>query len=316
MSSANLPVIDIADIDAVRTRTAIDTACREWGFFQIVGHGIEERLIAALRPQMRAFFAQPLVDKQQIVRTAENPWGFYDRELTRNTQDWKQIYDYGPPDGGALTPQWPAALPLFKPAIQLFYAACSEVAQRLLRAMSINLGMPGDSLDEHFGPSHTSFLRLNYYPKCPTPQRPTDLCVAKEGYLGVNQHTDAGAITLLLQDEQPGLEVFNAGKWQLIEPRQDAFVVNIGDIAQVWSNDRYRAALHRGLANADAERFSIAFFLNPTYSANYAPLPSTIDARHPPRYRSINWGEFRARRAAGDYANDGEYHQIDHYRRH
>jgi len=91
-------------------------------------------------------------------------------------------------------------------------------------------------------------------------------------------------------------------------------VVNIGDIVQVWSNDRYRAALHRVLANADAERFSAPFFLNPAYGACYAPLPTTVDARHPPAYRSINWGEFRALRAAGDYADCGEEIQISHYR--
>ena len=91
--------------------------------------------------------------------------------------------------------------------------------------------------------------------------------------------------------------------------------MNIGDIVQVWSNDRYTAALHRGLVSADAERFSAPFFFNPAYSTEYAPLPSTVDAQHPPRYRPINWGEFRARRAAGDYADHGEYHSISHYSR-
>jgi isopenicillin N synthase-like dioxygenase len=131
----------------------------------------------------------------------------------------------------------------------------------------------------------------------------------------VNHHTDSGALTLLLQDEQPGLEVFHGNEWHLVEPRRDALVVNIGDIVQVWSNDRYTAALHRGLVSADAERFSAPFFFNPAYSTEYAPLPSTIDARHPPRYRPIHWGAFRARRAAGDYADHGEYHSISHYSR-
>jgi isopenicillin N synthase-like dioxygenase len=104
-------------------------------------------------------------------------------------------------------------------------------------------------------------------------------------------------------------------EWHLVEPRRDALVVNIGDIVQVWSNDQYTAALHRGLVSADAERFSAPFFFNPAYSTQYAPLPSTVDARHPPRYRPIHWGEFRARRAAGDYADHGEYHLISHYSR-
>ena len=315
MSIQSVPVIDIADLGQADARGAIDAACRDWGFFQVVGHGIDEHSIAVLRRQMRSFFAQPLAVKREILRTADNPWGFYDCELTKYTPDWKQVYDYGPPDGGVIEPQWPAALPAFKPGIQAFYDACDALAPRILSAISINLGMPARSLDADFRPAHTSFLRLNYYPKCPTPARPTDLSTAASGHFGVNPHTDAGAITLLLQDEQPGLQVFRDGAWHLVEPRRDALVVNIGDIVQVWSNDGYRAALHRGLANADAERFSVAFFFNPAYSAEYAPLPSTIDELHPPRYRPINWGEFRARRAAGDYANQGEYAQISHYYR-
>jgi isopenicillin N synthase-like dioxygenase len=312
-SNAAVPVIDLADPGGARTLRAIDTACREWGFFQITSHGIDAALIAELQSQMRAFFAQPSAVKREIVRSADNPWGFYDRELTQRTRDWKEIYDYGPPSGDAIAPQWPAALPAFEPAVRAFYDACDALALRLLGAIATNLGMPAQALDDLFRPAHTSFLRLNYYPRCPRPARPRDAKVATEGYLGVNQHTDSGAITLLLQDDQPGLEVFNRGRWHLVEPRADALVVNIGDIVQVWSNDRYFAALHRGLANPNAERFSAPFFFNPAYSAAYAPLPSTVDASHPPRYHTINWGEFRARRAAGDYADHGEYAQISQY---
>ena len=189
------------------------------------------------------------------------------------------------------------------------------LALRLVDVIASNLGMPPGALAPCFRPQHTSFLRLNYYPRCPAPARPVDRSTARDGHLGVNDHTDAGALTLLLQDEQPGLEVFHDNEWHLVEPRRDALVVNIGDIVQVWSNDRYTAALHRGLVSADAERFSAPFFFNPAYSTVYAPLPSTVDAEHPPRYRPIHWGEFRAHRTAGDYADHGEYHAISHYSR-
>jgi isopenicillin N synthase-like dioxygenase len=315
MSAETLPVIDVRDLQRPATQRAIDAACREWGFFQIVGHGIDERALAALRREMRAFFALPLSAKHSIMRTAENPWGFYDRELTKHTRDWKQVYDYGPPDGRAIVPQLPRELPAFAPAIARFYAECDALAFELVEVIAGNLGMAPGALDACFRPDHTSFLRLNYYPPCPAPARPVDLSLGREGHLGVNHHTDAGALTLLLQDEQPGLEVFHDNRWHLVEPRSDALVVNIGDIVQVWSNDRYTAALHRGLVSADAERFSAPFFFNPAYSTQYAPLPSTVDARHPPRYRPIHWGEFRAQRTAGDYADRGEYHSINHYSR-
>jgi isopenicillin N synthase-like dioxygenase len=170
--------------------------------------------------------------------------------------------------------------------------------------MARNLGMPPDFLDAHFRPQHTSFLRLNYYPRC---------TINFGGRLGVNPHTDAGAITLLLQDEQPGLQFFHRDVWWPVEPHPDLLVVNLGDIAQVWSNDRYIAPLHRAIVHSSHERFSVPYFFNPVYSAEYAPLPSTVDSRRPPRYHPIQWREFRARRAAGDYANGREYVEISQY---
>ncbi len=309
----SVPVIDATELASGETLGAIDAACRDWGFFQIVGHGIDEQVCTGLLREMRAFFAQPTPVKREIVRSAANPWGFYDEELTQHTRDWKEIYDYGPPSGATILPQWPAALPSFRAAVEAFYAACDRVAIDLLHALVTNLGMPAAALDACFRPEHTSFLRLNYYPPCPTPARPVGSGTATKGHLGINPHTDAGALTVLLQDDQPGLEVFRGGRWYLIEPRADALVVNIGDIVQVWSNDRYAAALHRVLADVQTHRFSAPFFFNPVYSADYAPLPTTVDAGHPARYRSINWGEFRARRAAGDYANQAQYASISNY---
>src|SRR5262245_12527684 len=128
MSSDSVPVIDIANLDRAATRRAIDDACCEWGFFQILHHGIDESLTTALKRHMRQFFALPLSTKRAIERTAENSWGYYDRELTRHTPDWKQVYDYGPPDGEHLVPQWPAGLPEFRGVIQSWYEACDAVA--------------------------------------------------------------------------------------------------------------------------------------------------------------------------------------------
>lgn len=311
--SDTLPLIDLTDPERPETRRAIDAACREWGFFQAVGHGIHRPMLAALERQARAFFAQPLAAKLQIERTALNPWGYSDRELTRHTRDWKQIFDVGPEDGAGMVPQWPAALPMFRPVVEQFYDACNVLSLRILGAIALGLGAQARALDGHFRPQHSSFMRLNYYPRCPTPVRPAGVCAAEGGHLGISPHTDSGAVTLLLQDAQAGLEVFHEGRWVVVEPRRDALVVNIGDIVQVWSNDRYRAALHRVFVQPDTERFTAAFFLNPAYGADYAPLPSMVDSQHPARYRSINWGEFRARRTAGDYAHAGEYAHIGQY---
>ena len=319
MNLPSVPVISIARLADPATRAALDAACRDWGFFQVVDHGVQDSVTAGMHRAMRDFFAQPLPAKRAIMRSADNPWGFYDQELTKNTRDWKEVYDYGPAGdygdsaGDVVRPQWPERLPGFRAAVFDFYRACEALAFRLLGALSANLGMPEGHLSAGFLPRHSSFLRLNYYPVCPLPARPPGLRTPAAGHLGINHHTDAGALTILLQDAQPGLEVFRHGDWHLVEPRADALVVNIGDIVQVWSNDHYRASLHRVITDATAARYSAPFFFNPAYSTEYAPLPTMVDAHSPPRYRAINWGEFRRARADGDYADIGEEIQISHY---
>lgn len=307
-----IPVIDIADMDHPGTRAAIDEACREWGFFQAEAHGLDPERVAALFSAARDFFAQPAVAKQRVRRDADNPWGYFDQELTKNRQDWKEIYDLGPPDGGAQAQRWPAGdlRPRFEAALRAAHAEGTRLSLRLLSTVARNLGATPEALLRGFGPGHTSFLRLNRYPALPRPlgdtQRP----------YGVGEHTDAGALTVLLTDGRPGLEVCRGGRWHPVQPVPGAVIVNIGDIVQVWSNDRYRAALHRVVASPLHERFSAAFFLNPSYETRYAPLPSVVSPAHPAHYRAIGWREFRALRSAGDYADLGEEIQISHYRLH
>jgi len=304
-----VPVIDIGQRESSESLAAIDRACRDWGFFQVVGHGIEAQLIENVFAVSRGFFAQPSAEKRAILRDADNPWGFYDRELTKNRQDWKEIYDFGPADGDKLRPRWPKG-PFrlrFEPVVRAYYASCRALSLRLLSAIGCNLGVARGQLARDFEGAHTSFLRLNYYPKYPGGAR-------RETPFGVGEHTDSGALTVLLQDAQPGLEVRRDGRWHLVEPLAGALVINIGDIVQVWSNDRYRAALHRAVTHPSKDRYSVPFFLNPSWETTYEPLTTAVTRENPPRYRRIYWREFRTLRAAGDYADVGEEIQISHFR--
>lgn len=306
----NVPVIDIAGLDRPASLAAIDRACREWGFFQVTAHGIEPRLLDDTFAVSREFFAQPAAAKRGLLRDADNPWGYYDRELTKNRRDWKEIYDFGPADGRHLRPRWPVG-PMrtrFEPAVRAWYANCETLALRLLRAVATCLGVNAAQVIRVFDTGHSSFLRLNHYPKHPDAHND-----AVQPF-GVGAHTDSGALTLLLQDGQPGLEVCRDGRWHLVEPVPGALVVNIGDMLQVWSNDQYHAALHRVVTNPSRDRYSVPFFLSPSWETTYEPLPATVALHRPARYRPIHWGEFRTLRAAGDYADIGEEVQISHYR--
>jgi isopenicillin N synthase-like dioxygenase len=154
---------------------------------------------------------------------------------------------------------------------------------------------------------------LNYYPvKDPLEGRP-GVAPSNQAGLGVHHHTDAGALTVLLQDEVGGLQVHRDGFWHDIQPVEGAFVINTGDMMQVWSNDTYQAAIHRVLAMHSQDRYSIPFFYNPAAGTPVSPLPSVVTDDRPAHYSTINWSEFRGRRTDGDYADYGPEVQISQY---
>lgn len=314
----SIPVIDLSSGLDAATVAAIADACRRWGFFQVIGHGLDSAAMDAVMTQTAAFFARPKADKRSLMRSRDNPWGFYDRELTKTVRDKKEVFDIGPDiatdktsslDGlFAGQTRWPSQKG-FQATVRRHFSACETLSETLVEALSLGLGASPDRLATAFRPAHTSFLRLNFYPVA-DPLAGED---AAGGHLGIHHHTDAGALTVLMQDRVAGLQVFHDGLWYGVEPLAGAFVINIGDMVQVWSNDAYRAPIHRVLAMENRDRFSIPFFYNPAYEAVVEPLPEAV-ADRPARYTGFSWGEFRRKRADGDFSDYGTEVQISDYR--
>ena len=321
--SETVPVIDIAELverplsAGARPVADIAAACASWGFFQVVGHGISPDLTAAVRGNAQAFFALPAAEKEVILRSRDNPWGYYNNELTKNQRDKKEVFDFTTPGSDPVygaENRWPAFDACFRTVMEDYRDACTQLALRLLEAMSAGLGVDAAHLNEHFDPDHSGFVRLNHYPVKDPLEGRDDFSYLDVANLGVHHHTDAGALTVLLQDDVGGLQVFNGGYWHDVVPIPHAFVINTGDMMQVWSNDRYRAAIHRVQAMHARDRYSVPFFYNPNAGARVSPLPSVVSEAEPARYRSIDWTEFRARRTDGDYADYGPEVQISQYR--
>ena len=331
MLHKSVPVIDIAPLtrsSAQRQKVVaqIGRACREWGFFQIIGHDVSADLISRIWHETKQFFALPTDVKQAVARTKDNARGWFNRELTKNTRDMKEVFDFGftphpeLPDDDPTNwtrdgfNQWPEdrLCPDFRPAMWEYFRACEHVSLRLLEVVGESLGIPPSYLTHGFVGDHTSFLRLNYYPRFDPLHSEQQASVT--GHLGVHHHTDAGALTVVLQDEVGGLQVCLDREWFPVEPIDGALVINIGDMVQVWSNDRYEAPVHRVLASGNRDRYSLPFFYNPSYNSVYEPLDVLTNEASPPRYKPINWGEFRWKRQQGDYANYGQENQIADYR--
>lgn len=323
----SIPVIDVTglvegDTGALeRVAEALREPCRRTGIFHVTGHGVPAAELDDFDRAMRAFFALPREAKRALRRTRHNAWGYYDEELTKNRPDWKEVFDYGAERGeGEAQPahsdgrnQWPEALPELRPVLLRHHAACDRVAQAILRAIALSLGFEADRFAPFFD-RHSGFVRLNRYPRCDDPAPPDADWFPERGHLGVHHHTDAGAITLLYQDRVAGLQAWLDDRFVVVEPVEGAFTVNLGDMLQVWSNDRYRSPIHRVLASAGEERYSAPYFLNPSYETVCEPLLEAGAAHEPARFRPISWAHFRDQRSAGDYADYGAEIQIEDYR--
>lgn len=310
-----LETIDVAALPANDVLARLESASRDCGLFRLRHHGVDGDLLRRLDSRSRRFFAQDANAKRELLRSVDNPWGYNDAELTKNTRDWKEIFDHGVDGQAGRDTPWPVDLPEFRSAVLDAYAAFEALSLKLVSGFERLFGVAAGSLGAAFEPAHSSFIRLNYYRPCPEPAAPAEIATPDTGHLGVNHHTDSGVLTILLLDGHDGLEVFHNGEWRGVSGEPGSLVVNLGDVLQVWSNDAFVAPLHRVRASTEGDRLSVPFFLNPAYKATYAPLAEWLADGEAPRYRPIPWAEFRERRLAGDYADQGSEVQISDYAR-
>ncbi|XP_075672561.1 jasmonate-induced oxygenase 2-like [Castanea sativa] len=297
----------------------VGKACKEWGFFQVINHGVPLEKRQKIDSDSRKFFEQSLEEKRKVRRTEKLVLGYYDTEHTKNVRDWKEVFDIAvgepalipaspDPDDKEITElynQWPEYPPELRETCQDYGQEMVKLACKLFELIALSLGLPADRFHSFFK-DHNSLIRLNHYPPCPTP----------ELALGVGRHKDGGALTILAQDDVGGLEVKRKdGEWVRVKPTPDAYIVNVGDIIQVWSNDKYESVEHRAMVNSEKERFSVPFFFNPAHYTMIKPLEELTNGQNPAKYRAYNRGKFTASRRRSNFQKlDVENLQISHFR--
>eukprot|EP00253_Pinus_taeda_P012023 PITA_12023 len=208
-----IPLIDLSPLNSTTPPhptsldnlvTQIHEACRDWGFLQVINHGVSLHLLHTLQSETAKFFSLPMQEKAKVRRDFEHPLGYYDTEHTKNIRDWKEVIDFACRDTilipsnleddsnetRRLTNQWPENPPHLREACEKYAEAVEKLSFKLLELISLSLGLPADYFSPNFE-DHTSFMRLNHYPSCPAP----------ELALGVGPHKDAGVLTVLVQDE-------------------------------------------------------------------------------------------------------------------
>ncbi|ONK64852.1 uncharacterized protein A4U43_C07F30650 [Asparagus officinalis] len=329
----SIPIIDLsplftAPITAgdntlpIRTLVAeIEAACREVGFFQVINHGVPIELLERVQSAAREFFALPTEEKRRVRRNEENFLGYYDMENTKNVRDWKEVFDFcvndvmTVPASGEIGEtriqeiwnRWPEYPENMRDACMNYSKAIEDLSFKLLELVAMTLNLPAKRLNGYFKDS-ISRIRLNHYPPCPSP----DLA------LGVGPHKDQGAFTVLAQDNVSGLDVKRKsdGQWVRVKPVPDSYIINIGDLIQVWSNDKYESTEHRVSLNSDKERFSIPFFFYPAHYTIMKPIGELVTEDNPAKYNEFSWGRFfRSRRSSNFQKMRVENLQIYHFRK-
>jgi isopenicillin N synthase-like dioxygenase len=324
-----VPVVDLQPWGAGSARErlavarAVDRACREIGFMQIVGHGIPPAISQALRAETESFFQRPLSDK--LACTPSRPGlnrGYaalgsealaYSLGVEPSRPDLFEAFNVGPdvvPDDewhrqaphDFFAPNiWPSGMPELRAAVTLYFAHAERVGLLLTDVFALALGLPEGWFRPHVERSTLTLRVINYE------RRPADPPPA-EGQMRMGAHTDYGVVTVLLADPVPGLQVLGpAGEWHDVLPLEGALLVNLGDMTAQWTNDRWRSTLHRVVpprSNSEgrAKRRSAAFFLDANYDALIECVPTCRSPEQPAKYAPVVAGEHLIQKILGPRA--------------
>ncbi|XP_008784673.2 S-norcoclaurine synthase 1-like [Phoenix dactylifera] len=285
--SEDIPIIDMSRLrDPLfeqEETSRLKFACEEWGFFQLVNHGIPDKVIEKMRADVEEFFQLPPGEKEAIAQLPGDLEGYGQAFVVSDEQklDWgDMLFLFTQPPHFRNLRLWPAQPPTFRDTMDRYSLELKRVAHCLLGLMAKNLGLDPEKFVTIFKESQS--MRINYYPPCPQADK----------VLGLSPHSDAVGLTLLLQVNQvQGLQIKRNGGWLPIKALPGAFVVNIGDVIEILSNGKYKSIEHRAIINKEKERLSIAAFHSPNMTTLVGPLPELVKGSKE-YYKTLSFEDF------------------------
>ncbi|QCE12728.1 Isopenicillin N synthase-like [Vigna unguiculata] len=284
-SGKKIPVVDLGLHDRHEILKHILKASEDYGFFQVINHGVSKELMDETLNIFKEFHAMPAEEK--IRESSRDPNGgcrlYTSREINSKdtVQFWRDTLRHLCPsseDSMQFLPQKPAK---YREIVAKYTQEMRRMGLKILELLCEGLG-----LDPKYccgGLSESPLLLAHHYPPCPEPSLT----------LGAPKHRDPNLVTILLQEKDiNALQVFKDGEWIVVEPIPYAFVVNIGLMLQVISNGRLIGAEHRVVTNSEFARTTVAYFIRPTSKQIIEPAKCLISSGAQPIYRSIAFEEF------------------------
>lgn len=288
---SQIPIIDISGLIAGTNEKhnvakQIGAACRDFGFFYITGHGIEESLQQSLEQLSRQFFSQPLEKKLEIrMALGGRAWrGFFPvgDELTSGKPDIKEGIYFGeelddhhplvkaqqPLHGRNLFPD----IPQFRQTVLQYMSAMTALGHKLLEGIALSLGLDQNYFSDRYTRHPLTLFRIFNYPPI---QQSINGSESASSW-GVGEHTDYGVLTILKQDNLGGLEVKSQSRWIDAPPIAGSFVCNIGDMLDRMTGGIYRSTPHRVKSPTHCDRLSFPFFFDPNFSAEVKPIEGLV----------------------------------------
>lgn len=301
-SPDEVPVLDLTNLTQGGSKNEIARqlrrACETTGFFYVANHGVPQAAIDAAFDATKRYFALPLDVRLRDKIDERFRRGFMPTGINQHagySPDLKESFDFcldlplDDPDVIAGRPlhgpnRWPKDLVWFRQAAEDYFDATMALGRNLLKLLALSLDEPEDF-----------FLRWCRKPMVQTrlfhyPPQPMD---ADDKLLGVAPHTDYGMLTILSQDPIGGLELSKRdGEWVAAPFIQGTFVINLGDLIKVWTNDIYVSNPHRVINRSGRERYSIPTFFNLDYDTPVACLDTCQGPGNPPKYKPIKSGDY------------------------
>ncbi|XP_075497695.1 oxoglutarate-dependent flavonoid 7-O-demethylase 1-like isoform X2 [Primulina tabacum] len=285
--SSEVPVIDMhkLDGDSMVELGKLHDACQEWGFFQLINHGVISGVVENMKLEVQKFFGLPIEEKKRFYQEIGDVEGYGQAFVVSEDQklDWADMfYIVTSPTNlrkNHLIPKLPYT---FRKAIEAYSEELKILAMKILSLMARVLKIKKEDMIFLFERG-TQAIMMNFYPPCPQPELVTGLC----------PHSVAIGLSILIQvNEVEGLQVKKDGVWIPVFPLPDAFVVNIGDILEILTNGEYRSVEHRAVVNTEQERLSVVTFLSPEMEGDLGPVPSLITAETPAKFKRIGFSDY------------------------